>query len=289
MVEVYADLLFLINAGMDGLCFCMTGRLLHRKLSPWRVLIGAMLGGIYAVAALFFESGQAQALLLDVLVCLILCALVFLEPKAGGIGRLFVTAAVYLLLSMTLGGVMTVLFNFFNRIGFLNALPSGEEGIGAWLFALLAILGSIITLSGGRFFRKTHSIRQCRVTVELDGKKLELDGLVDTGNLLRDPLSGRLVICADRRILSGFLSPELARVMEDSQSASSLSPSDARRLRLIPAGGATGHAVLTGFVPDRIYITDTHTGKEQTRPVDAVITSAELTQTQAIVPAELMD
>ena len=118
---------------------------------------------------------------------------------------------------------------------------------------------------------------------------MELDGLVDTGNLLRDPLSGRLVICADRRILSGFLSPELARVMEDSQSASSLSPSDARRLRLIPAGGATGHAVLTGFVPDRIYITDTHTGKEQTRPVDAVITSAELTQTQAIVPAELMD
>ncbi len=289
MIEVYADLLFLINAGMDGLCFCMTGRLLHRRLSPWRVLIGAMLGGIYAVAALFFESGQAPALLLDMGVYLVLCALVFWEPKTGGIRRLFVTAAVYLLLSMTLGGVMTVLFNFFNRIGFLNALPSGEEGIGAWLFALLAILGSIITLSGGRFFRKAHSTRQCRVTVELDDKKLELDGLVDTGNLLRDPLSGRLVICADRRRLSRLLSPELARVMEDSQSASSLSPSDAKRLRLIPAGSATGHGVLTGFVPDRIRISYTHRDKEQWREVNAVIASAELTQTQAIVPAELIN
>lgn len=289
MVEVYADLLFLINAGMDGLCLCMTGRLLHRRLSPWRVTVGAVLGGLYAVASLFFEGGQATALLLDLAVCLVLCALVFFQPKVSGIGRLPIIAAVYLLLSMTLGGIMTALFHFFNRVGFLSALPEGEDGVGAWLFALLAILGSIITMSGGRFFRRAHRACPCRVTVELEDRHLEMDGLVDTGNLLRDPLSGRLVICVDRRILAELLSPELARVMEDSGSASSLSPSDARRLRLIPAGGATGHAVLTGFVPDRIYITDTHKEKERIREVDAVIASAELTKAQAVVPAELMD
>lgn len=289
MIEVYADLLFLINTGMDGLCFFMTGRLLHRKLSPWRVLIGAMLGGMYAVAALFFECGQALALLLDMGVCFILCALVFWGAKSGGIGRLFVTTAIYLLLSMTLGGVMTVLFNFLNRIGFINALPAGEDGLGTWLFALLAILSSIITLSGGRFFRKESRIRQCRVTVELDSRRVELDGLVDTGNLLRDPLSGRPVICADRRLLSGLLSPGLARAMEDSQRATSLSPADAKRLRLIPAGSATGHGILTGFVPDQILISYIHRNKEQQREVNAVIASAELTDTHAIVPAELID
>lgn len=289
MVEVYADLLFLINAGMDGLCFCMTGRLLHRRISPWRVTIGAVLGGLYAVASLFFEGGQAPALLLDVIVCLILCVLVFFHPKTDGLRRLPVTAAVYLLLSMALGGIMTALFHFFNRVGLMNALPKGDDGIGAWLFALLAILGSIITMSGGRFFSRARKICPCRVTVELDGRSMEIDGLVDTGNLLRDPLSGRLVICIDRRVLGGILSPELARVMDDSRAASILSPSEARRLRLIPARGATGHAVLTGFVPDRIYVTDTHTGKEHTRAVDAVIASAELASTQAIIPAELMD
>lgn len=289
MIEVYADLLFLINTGMDGLCFFMTGRLLHRKLSPWRVLIGAMLGGMYAVAALFFECGQALALFLDMGGCFILCALVFGGPKSGGIRRLFVTTAIYLLLSMTLGGVMTVLFNFLNRIGFINALPAGEDGLGTWLFALLAILSSIITLSGGRFFRKESRIRQCRVTVELDSRRVELDGLVDTGNLLRDPLSGRPVICADRRLLSGLLSPGLARAMEDSQRATSLSPADAKRLRLIPAGSATGHGILTGFVPDQILISYIHRNKEQQREVNAVIASAELTDTHAIVPAELID
>ena len=127
------------------------------------------------------------------------------------------------------------------------------------------------------------------MTVELDSRRVELDGLVDTGNLLRDPLSGRPVICADRRLLSGLLSPGLARAMEDSQRATSLSPADAKRLRLIPAGSATGHGILTGFVPDQILISYIHRNKEQQREVNAVIASAELTDTHAIVPAELID
>ena len=81
-VEVYADLLFLINAAMDGLCLLLTGRLLHRRVKPWRVALASVLGGVYAVAALFPEVGTVLSLLLDAAVCLIMCALVF-----GGRGR----------------------------------------------------------------------------------------------------------------------------------------------------------------------------------------------------------
>ena len=180
-VEVYADLLFLINAGMDGLCFCLTGRLLHHRLSPWRVLLGAVIGGLYAVMALLLEAGQAVALLFDVAVCLVMCAI--------GKNRFFLSVAVYFVLSMVLGGVMTALYNLLNRIGFAESLPDGEDGIGTWLFALLALVGSGITLWGGRFFRRLAAVRHCRVTVELEGLQVELEGMVDTGNLLKDPLS----------------------------------------------------------------------------------------------------
>ena len=290
-VDVYADLLFLINAGMDGLCFCLTGRLLHRKLSLWRVLLGSVIGGAYAVIALFFETGQAWTLIRDAGVCLVLCAIVFLHLRSpGGLRQCLSAAAVYTVLSMLLGGIMTALYNLFNRIGLQDILPAGEEGLGAWLFALLACVGSMITLSGSRFFSKASTIRPCRVTVELDGRSRDFEGMIDTGNLLRDPMSGRLVICIARNLLVKLLSPELARALTDSQSITSipLSPSDARRLRLIPAGTATGRGILPGFVPDGIRITYTLKGKTQERIVQAVIASSEITATEAIVPAELL-
>lgn len=289
-VEVYADLLFFINASMDGLCFCLTGRLLHRRLSPRRVLLGAVLGGVYAVVALLLEVGQAVALFCDVAICLLMCAIVFTGRRSGGVGRFFLSAAVYFVLSMVLGGVMTALYNLLNRTGFTDLLPAGEDGLGTWLFALLALIGSGITLWGGRVFRRSAAVRSCRVVVELDGQITELDGLVDTGNLLRDPLSGRAVICVESRALSEVLSPALAEAIRTGGDVSSLSDSaDARRVRLIPAGTATGGGMLVGFLPDRVTLMFTLGERAETRTVDAVVAAvSELAEVQALVPSELI-
>ena len=287
-VEVYADLLFLVNAAMDGLCFCLTGRLLHRRLVAWRVLAGAVLGGIYAVLALLLDCGQATALAMDLLVCLGMCGVVFGGRKVTGKGGFWSAAVAYFLLSMVLGGVMTGLYNLLNRLRVPEHLPAGDEGPGTWLFAVLALAGSCLTMLGGKFFRRSAAVRRCRVTVELDGRRVELDGLVDTGNLLRDPLGGRLVICADRRKLTGLLSPALSRALDSGRMDGLTSSADAKRLRLVPAGTATGGGMLVGFLPDRVEIAYLHKGKEAVRAVDAVVAGAELADAEALVPAELI-
>ncbi len=286
--EVYADVLFLINAGMDGLCFLLTARILHRKLIPWRFWVGSSLGGVYAVLTLLLDVGQAAALGADVAVCLLLCGLVFGGRTAGN-GQFLPAAAMYFLLSMALGGVMTALYHAFNRLDLPALLPdSGGDGIGAWLFLILALAGSGITLWGGRLLRRTAAVKQCRVVVELDGKRIESEGIVDTGNLLRDPLSGRAVICVAEKVLTSLLSPSLAAVLHSHEMASLSGTADARRLRLIPAGTATGGGMLVGFIPDRVEIVYVTGSAERVLVVDAVVAAAPLSDTQALVPAELM-
>lgn len=286
-IEVYADLLFLVNAGMDWMCFTLTGWVLHRKLSGWRTAIGAALGGMYAVASLLFDVGRTTALGLDLAVCLLICAVVFAEipPSGREIGA---ATATYFVLSMLLGGVITALYNLLNRLRLPEHLPSDEEGPSAWLFVILALTGSAITLWGGRAFRRSTSVRLCSVTVTLDGRQVTLEGMVDTGNLLRDPLSGRAVICAEKAKLSAILSPALTRALESGGIESLTSHADAKRFRLIPAGTATGQGILTGFLPDRVVISYTRKSREETRSVDAVIACTALTDTEALVPAELI-
>lgn len=286
-VEVYADLLFLINAGMDGLCFLLTGRILHRRTPPLRVVLGASLGGIYSVASLFPDVGRVAALGLDVGVCLLLCALVFGGKKHAAKGQFPQAAATYFVLSMVLGGVMTGLYNLLNRVHFATHLPAGDEGPGVWLFALLALAGSGITLWGGRFFRRSAAVRRCRVAIELNGRRITPEGIVDTGNLLRDPIDGRAVICVAKSALAPLLSTSLAAAVNEGSVAGLSASADARRFRLIPAGTATGGGMLGGFLPDRVEVIYLCGGRETVRVVDAVIAAAELNGTEALVPSEL--
>ncbi len=291
-VDVYVDLLFLINAGMDALCLGLTGQLLHRRLKPWRVLFGATVGGVYAVIALFIETGQAAALVVDLAVCLLMCAIVFVGSSSGGWRCIARATGVYLVLSMLLGGVMTALYHLLNQAGLWSYLPTDEDGLGSWLFLLLATVGGVISLRGGRFLRRAAMVRDCLVTVEVDGRTVELHALVDSGNLLHDPIGGRAVICASLSALKPLLSPALWTVMRaGAEQLSRLSGTDeARRLRLIPTGTATGTALLVGVLPDRVTVTVTHRRRTTTREVTAMIAASdELTMVEALVPTELLE
>jgi stage II sporulation protein GA (sporulation sigma-E factor processing peptidase) len=293
-VAVYADLLFLINAGMDGLCLLLTGRLLHRRIKAWRVAVGAVLGGVYAVAALLLpDMGQAPSLLCDLAVCIIMCATVFGARRRGWLKGILAAAGAYFALSMALGGVMTALYHLLNRAGVASLLAGlsegGGDGLGSWLFLALVLIGGGVSLWGGRLLRRSRAVRICTVAVELDGRTAALRGMVDSGNLLRDPMSGRVVICADGKALRGILSPSLAAVMKGaSPDAVRLSPADARRVRVIPAGTATGEGLLYGFVPDHITLTDE--GSNHVREIDAVlaVTAIPTEGVEALIPSALV-
>ena len=293
-IEVYADLLFLINAGMDGLCLLLTGKLLHRRVKAWRGAVGAVLGGAYAVAALLLpDMGQAPSLLCDLAVCVAMCGIVFGERRRGWIKGLFSSVGVYFALSMALGGVMTALYHLLNRTGAASLLAGlsegGGDGLGSWLFLLLVLVGGAVSLWGGRLFRRSRAVRLCTVTVDLDGRSVTLRGIVDSGNLLRDPIGGRAVICAEKKALTELLSLPLMAVMEGMPpQAVSLSPSDAKRIRVIPADTATGGGILYGFFPDRVMLTAEDGGAA--REVDAVVavTSIPTSGVAALIPADLI-
>ena len=290
--EVYADLLFLINTGMDGLCLLLTGKLLHRRIRPRRMAVAAIFGGIYAVVALFPDTGAGLSLLLDLAVCLSRCGIAFGGRGLGGLKGFLSAVGVYFLLSMALGGIMTGLYHLLNRAGAADILPfltEGSDGPTSWLFLFLAIIGGCLSLWGGRLARKAKRVSFCTVTVELDGKQVNLRGMVDSGNLLRDPIGGRVVICTESAVIAPILSPTLQAVMGGaSPHRTTLSPSESKRIRVIPTATATGSGLLYGFLPDRVSLTSE--GDTHKREVDVVVavTRIPTAGVEALVPSELI-
>ena len=269
--EVYVDLYFLINTCMNLLTLMIAATLLHRKVSRWRAWIAAGVGGVWAVVALFVGADGFWGLICDSAIIFLMCTIVFASTKTTFLGLVKCTV-VSILTSMILGGVMTALYTLFNRI----QIPIGtaqENGSSILIFSIIAALAGLATVQGGRFLGLSKKSRYVTVNAVLFGKTITLRAMVDTGNHLCEPISGRSVIVADRDRILGVLPPTLSSALKSPRAEHWLS--DARyatQIRLVPTNTATGKQMLPAILPERLTLTD---GKE-TYPADYLIAPAPM-------------
>jgi len=288
---VYADILFLINFSMDFLCFYITAKLLHRKLPKLRAFISSIGGGVYSVAILFAGFLPPLELVLDIFVGFIMCVIVFVSKKTT-VPKLMLSSLAYVGVSVALGGIMTATFNMINLLGFpWDSLRDSGDGMPVWLFALLAALSGAATLMSGRFFRKKQSERTADIEISYGGKTIRLTALSDSGNLVRDPISGKSVVVADISSLSGTFPEEILHAVKrrDASALAQLPPEIAKNLRFVPSRTATGGGMLYALSPERITVISSG---EKSYDVDALIAPVQLGASaggfEALIPPELL-
>ncbi len=269
--SVYADLYFLINTAMDLLCLMITASLLHVRVKRWRAIIAASLGGAYSVAALLLGGGGVLGFFSDCAVGILMCAITFATRRLT-FARLLKCTVVQFFTSMLLGGIMTGLYALLNRLELPFEALEGD-GLSVWLFALLSAAAGFATVTGGRFFGFAKRTKHVHVEATLLGKPLCFDAMVDTGNLLRDPISGRGVIVVKKELILPLLPPSLLLAVEADRPDAWLSdPAYVRYVRLIPAQTATGRAWLPALLPQALSVTE----GRMTYIADYLIAPAEL-------------
>ena len=284
---VYIDLYFMINFAMDFLCFYLTSWLLSLRRSLLRTMLASAVGALYACVALLVGMRGVWSILADLAICLIMCAIAYYRPQEAR--AVAVDALVYSAVSILLGGAMTALFYFFNRIGLDRLLGSeaDADGVSVWLFALIAIAGAIGTALSGRLMRKKATRRACRVSITLGGRTVTLDGICDSGNLLCEPLSALPCIIIDPDRLDELIGRGDARAVIDRR-VEDLSEGICRRVRVIPMRTVGGESVGYGIRADRVRV---ELGRES-RSVEAFILAANepisADVARALVPSELL-
>lgn len=284
--EVYADLLFLINFSMDFLCLFLTARFLRRKIRPVLITVSAVIGGAYSVLSLFLPFGVVISLLADAAVCALMCALTF-RQKGKKFLQYLKEVAVYLLISTALGGIMTALFNLLNR--FNLPLQSGGDSISSWLFFLLAIISGLAAIKSGNILKHLSSRKLLSVKIVFDNKSVTLTGMTDTGNIIRDPASGKPVIITDIKATLPILPEVLSRAVLTGKvdKITSIPAKYSTRVRIIPSVTVSGSKLLLGIVPDSIILS----GERGDTDVSALFAPVSVPKMPegcgAIIPGEL--
>ena len=286
--DVYIDLLFLINFSMDYLCIYVCSKVLHRKMKLPRMLIAATLGGIYSVASLFLPISSALSLALDCAVCLVMCAIVYRE-RGRPIGSLLLATFLFIGISMMTGGCMTAIFNLLNKLNLPLDLVEAD-GISTYLFAALALIAGIISLKSGQIISHRAPIKECKLHVKFCGKDFEFLGFSDSGNLVRDPITGKPIIFVDRATIEKQLPLDFLDHFAEGKLDRN---APCKNLRIISLHTAAGSSIATAAAPESISIEyENKKGKISNVELAALISPTSLGNSAhgytAIIPAEII-
>ena len=194
---MYADVLFLIDFSMDTVTLWLTARIIHARVKTWRVALAAAIGAaISTVITALMVSGTSFTVL-GIFASLLIVLTTF---DFDGIVVLLKNTSLVWTVGMLIGGVMTALTSFGTSVDFtLHASNNGRPSVALLPIGILVCVYLIFTWS------RVPRQRSVTVNVVMNDKNTEIRGMVDTGNLLRDPISACPVLITSEKALLQIL------------------------------------------------------------------------------------
>ena len=255
MRVIYIDTLFVLNLAVDYFLLLLTATISGVYQKRRRLFLGAVAGAFLATAGYFLTTGAIFAMAFRVFSCILIVWLAFGTQKRNILIRL---CGAFLLLTVLLAGVIYGISSL-NGVPLLqNGIPYMEISVPFMLVAFLLIyLLSGVVLGKGR-----AAAGRCyqTVTAVMGEEKITFRALADSGNLLRDPISGQRVIVASNSTLSGLFRGAGAMILKnmDDWPAEELLP----RLRkccktsfwILPVHTAAQKGFILVFRPEELYI-----------------------------------
>lgn len=202
MTVVYLDQVFLLNFVVDYLMLLAAGRLAGEVLRRGRLAMGAALGAAYAGAVFLPGLGFLVHPL-----CKVGAGVLTALVGYGGSRRLLRVCLVFFAVSAAFGGGIFALQMLGSRsLTMANGVLASTLDLKLVLLSAAGCYG-LITLLFQRAARHSARRELAPAVVELRGRRVALTALVDTGNTLTDPATGRPVLVAEGAKLAGLFPP----------------------------------------------------------------------------------
>lgn len=272
---VYADILVILNLIVDYFLLSASAAILRVKLSVFRQLASAAVGAFSSLYIFAPDLGLFFDLVFRAVICavMVLCAFGFRGAK-----RFFRSAGVLFLVTCGFGGIMTAVWSVFrpkgmtvvNSVVYFNISPAVLIGASVITYLLFVLLREI-------FSGTSRLADRCEITVTAEEKSITMDAIVDTGNSIKDYLSGSEVIIADGEFVKTLLGSD--NPVTDIRLK--------KRYRILPLSTVSGGGTLDGFRCDSAVISDGERTVKLEKPILAVSKTPLRDDYQAIVNPEI--
>ncbi len=192
--ELYVDSLFLVNFCMNLFLLLLVNERTHRTATGLRLILGAAAGAVLFLFP-FFLNGPA-GLKAAIGAVSGICGMLFGAFRVRSLRAFFSLSEKLIGYSFLMGGALLFVLRCVNRLfpglqSFLRGI-FGVMGMGAALFLVF-------------FYRRGRQNEEiCAATLVRGERREQVAALLDSGNLLTEPVSGKPVCVLDREVFERF-------------------------------------------------------------------------------------
>ncbi len=261
-MTIYIDVVLIENLIMNFIILLATGIILKEKIKVIRIIIASLLGAVYSIVSYMSILEIYSSMILKIILSVLIIYIAF-NPQT--MKKMWKDILIFYLTSFVFGGAAFALIyivkpqDILMKNGlFLGTYPLKTIILGSILAFVVLILAFKVVKS-----RITKKDMLCDVEIQLNGKKIQTSAMIDTGNLLKEPISNTPVIVVEHTLLYDCMPKDILNNLEEllggefSHIPEKIREEYSSKLKLIPFSSlGKQNGMLIGIKADFVIIKD---------------------------------
>ena len=213
-MTIYIDVVLIENLIMNFIILLATGLILKEKIKTIRLLLASLLGAIYSVISYMSILEIYSSIILKIILSIVIVYVAF-NPQT--MKKMWKDVLLFYLTSFVFGGAAFALIYIVKPQDILmkNGLFLGTYPLKTIILGAILAFVIIITAFTVVKAKITKKDMFCEVEIQLNGKKIETTAMLDTGNLLKEPITNTPVIVVEHTLLYDCIPKEILNNLDE--------------------------------------------------------------------------
>lgn len=213
-MTIYIDVVLIENLIMNFIILLATGLILKEKIKIVRLLISGLLGAIYSLLSYMSILEIYSSMILKIILSIVMIYIAF-NPQT--MKKMWKDILLFYLTSFVFGGAA---FAFIYIVKPQDILMKNGLFLGTYplkTILLGAIIAFIIIITAFTVVKTkiTKKDMFCKIEIGLNHKKIETIAMIDTGNMLKEPITNTPVIVVEHTLLYDCIPKEILNHLEE--------------------------------------------------------------------------
>ena len=268
-MTIYIDVILIENLLMNYIILFATAVVLKLKVKHVRLILASLVGAIYTIISYVSGLRIYSNFLLKLILSIIIIYIAF-NPQ--NIKKTLKFTLIFYLTSFVFGGAAFALIYVVKPQELLknNGLVLSSNSLK--IIFISAIIAFIVIIIGFKVVKNKISAKDmyCDIEIKLNNKKIETKAMIDTGNLLKEPITNTPVVVVEHTLLYECIPKEILNHIEDilggdfSKIPDEIKQEYISRLKVIPFSSlGKQNGMLLGIKADGIEIKDEDEEKKE--------------------------
>lgn len=213
-MTIYIDVVLIENVIMNFIILLATGLILKEKIKITRLLLSSLLGAIYSVISYMSILGIYSSMVLKIILSIVMIYIAF-NPQT--MKKMWKDMLIFYLTSFVFGGAAFALIyivkpqDILMKNGlFLGTYPLKTAILGGIIAFIIIITAFTVVKS-----KVTKKDMFCEIEIQLNENKIETTAMIDTGNLLKEPITNTPVIVVEHTLLYDCIPKEILNHLDE--------------------------------------------------------------------------